>query len=53
MSSTGSTRQKIVHFYQEGETQESIVRTQKVRKIEDNKKAGKEQKGQIPRQRKN
>ena len=54
-SSTGSTRQKIVHTQKEGKTKESIVHTQKAREIKDNdiKKVGEDQKGQIPQQRKN
>ena len=55
MSSTGSTRQKIIHSQKEDETKESIVCIQKARKIKDDdiKKAGKDQNGQIPQQRKN
>ena len=67
-SSTGSTRQKIihskkeheteesiVHTQKEGETKESIIHTKKARKIKDDniKKVGEDQKGQIPQQRKN
>ena len=49
------TKESIVRTQKEGETKESIVRTQKAREIKDNdiKKVGKDQKGQIPQQRKN